>query len=46
VEKDYSFSLDYSERVHFSRPSIDVSFRSAADVYGAGPICPSRRSPA
>jgi two-component system chemotaxis response regulator CheB len=38
VEKDHSFSLDYSERVHFSRPSIDVSFRSAADVYGAGLI--------
>ena len=34
IEKDRSFSLDYSERVHYSRPSIDVSFRSAADVYG------------
>jgi two-component system chemotaxis response regulator CheB len=38
VEKDHSFSLDYSERVHYSRPSIDVSFRSAADVYGPGLI--------
>ena len=36
LEADRSFSLDYSERVHFSRPSIDVTFRSAADVYGAG----------
>jgi two-component system, chemotaxis family, protein-glutamate methylesterase/glutaminase len=36
LETDFSFSLDYSERVHFSRPSIDVTFRSAADVYGAG----------
>jgi two-component system chemotaxis response regulator CheB len=36
LETDRSFSLDYSERVHFSRPSIDVTFRSAADVYGAG----------
>lgn len=36
IEKDGSFSLDYSERVHFSRPSIDVSFRSAADVFGSG----------
>ncbi|HET6255687.1 MAG TPA: chemotaxis protein CheB [Puia sp.] len=36
VEADRSFSLDYSERVNFSRPSIDVSFRSAADVYGPG----------
>jgi two-component system chemotaxis response regulator CheB len=38
LEKDFSFSLDYSERVHFSRPSIDVSFRSAADLYGPGLI--------
>jgi two-component system chemotaxis response regulator CheB len=36
LENDRSFSLDYSERVHFSRPSIDVTFRSAADVYGSG----------
>lgn len=36
LEKDHSFSLDYSERVHFSRPSIDVSFRSAAEVFGGG----------
>jgi two-component system chemotaxis response regulator CheB len=36
LERDRSFSLDYSERVNFSRPSIDVSFRSAADVYGEG----------
>lgn len=36
LEHDHSFSLDYSERVHFSRPSIDVVFRSAADVYGRG----------
>jgi len=33
LEKDHSFSLDYSERVHYSRPSIDVTFMSAADVY-------------
>jgi two-component system chemotaxis response regulator CheB len=39
LEADHSFSLDYSERVHFSRPSIDVTFRSAADVYGPGLIC-------
>lgn len=38
IEKDHTFSLDYSERVHYSRPSIDVSFRSAADVYGEGLI--------
>jgi two-component system chemotaxis response regulator CheB len=39
IEKDRSFSLDYSERVNFSRPSIDVSFKSAADVYGPALIC-------
>jgi two-component system chemotaxis response regulator CheB len=39
LEKDHSFSLDYSERVHFSRPSIDVTFRSAADIFGPGLIC-------
>ena len=38
VEQDHTFSLDYSERVNYSRPSIDVSFRSAADVYGAGVV--------
>jgi len=36
IEQDHTFSLDYSERVNFSRPSIDVTFKSAADVYGAG----------
>lgn len=36
IEKDHSFSLDYSERVHHSRPSIDVSFIAASDAYGAG----------
>src|ERR1700744_5669043 len=25
VEQDHSFSLDYSERINFSRPSIDVT---------------------
>jgi two-component system, chemotaxis family, protein-glutamate methylesterase/glutaminase len=39
LEQDHSFSLDYSERIHFSRPSIDVTFRSTADVYGPGLIC-------
>lgn len=33
-EEDDCFSLDYSDAVHFSRPSIDVSFESAAMVYG------------
>ena len=33
IEPDRSFSLDYSEKVNFSRPSIDVTFFSAAEVY-------------
>lgn len=28
------FSLDSSEKVHYCRPSIDVSFESAAEVFG------------
>jgi two-component system, chemotaxis family, protein-glutamate methylesterase/glutaminase len=38
VERDHSFSLDYSERVNYSRPSIDVTFSSAAASYGPGII--------
>lgn len=34
LENDKTFSLDYSEKVHYSRPSIDVTFESAAEVYG------------
>ena len=33
-----SFSLDVSEKIHHSRPSIDVTFESAAEVYGAALI--------
>lgn len=36
IEKDRTFALDYSEKINFSRPSIDVTFESAADVYGPG----------
>lgn len=35
VEKDKTFSLDFSEKVHYSRPSIDVSFETAAEAYGS-----------
>ena len=34
IETDHTFSLDASEKVEYSRPSIDVTFQSAADVYG------------
>ena len=33
IEADKTFSLDYSESVHYSRPSIDVTFESAAVVF-------------
>ncbi|RYY91053.1 MAG: chemotaxis protein CheB [Chitinophagaceae bacterium] len=36
VESDGTLSLDCSEKVNWSRPSIDVTFETAADVYGAG----------
>lgn len=36
IEQDRTFSLDYSEKINFSRPSIDVSFESAAEIYGPG----------
>ncbi|RYJ39093.1 CheB methylesterase [Flavobacterium anhuiense] len=32
-EKDGTLSLDTSEKVNYSRPSIDVSFESAAEIY-------------
>lgn len=38
IEKDKTFSLDYSEKVHYSRPAIDVTFETAAEVYGAAVI--------
>lgn len=36
IEKDLSVSLDVSEKVLFSRPSIDVALQSAAEAFGAG----------
>lgn len=33
VELNGTFSLDFSEKLHFSRPSIDITFKSIADVY-------------
>lgn len=39
IEKDFTFSLDYSEKINYSRPSIDVTFQSAADAYGEGLVC-------
>lgn len=33
-EKNYTISLDTSEKINYSRPSIDVAFESAADAHG------------
>lgn len=33
-EKEETLSLDTSEKINYSRPSIDVSFESAAEIYG------------
>ncbi len=38
-ERDGLISLDYSEKVAYSRPSIDVAFQSAADAFGADTTC-------
>ncbi len=35
IERDGSLALDASEKINFSRPSIDVTMESAVDVYGA-----------
>lgn len=34
VENDLSLSLSLEDRVHHSRPSIDILFESAADAFG------------
>lgn len=34
IEQDRTFSLDYSEKIHYSRPAIDVTFETAAEAYG------------
>lgn len=34
-EKDGILALDTSEKINYSRPSIDVSFESAAEIYGS-----------
>jgi two-component system chemotaxis response regulator CheB len=37
-EKDGLLGLDVSDKVNYSRPSIDVVFQSAADAYGKGVV--------
>lgn len=38
IENEKEFSLDSSEKVHHSRPSIDVCFESIAQVFGKSVI--------
>lgn len=38
IERDNSLSLDAGAKIHYSRPSIDVSLISGAQVYGAALI--------
>jgi len=33
IEADHTFSLDYSEKINYSRPSIDATFETAAAAY-------------
>ncbi|SDM43453.1 two-component system, chemotaxis family, response regulator CheB [Catalinimonas alkaloidigena] len=35
IERDRTFALDVSELENYSRPSIDVTFTSAAETFGA-----------
>ena len=39
IEKNHTFSLDSSEKVNYSRPSIDVTFQSASEVYKEKLVC-------
>lgn len=34
IENEQEFSLDSSEKVNYSRPSIDITFGSVAEVFG------------
>ena len=38
IEDDHTFSLSVENAVNYARPSIDVLFESAADVYGSNLI--------
>jgi len=33
LELDHTISLDYSEKINFSRPAIDATFQTGAEVY-------------
>lgn len=39
IEQDHTFSLDYSEKINYSRPAIDATFQTAAEVYREKLVC-------
>lgn len=39
IEQDQTFSLDYSEKINYSRPAIDATFQTAAEVYKSKLVC-------
>jgi len=39
IEQDHTFSLDYSEKINYSRPAIDATFQTAAEVYKEKLVC-------
>ncbi len=39
IEKNKTLSLDASEKINYSRPSIDVTFESAAEAYKKSLLC-------
>lgn len=39
IEQDETFSLDYSEKINYSRPAIDATFQTAAEVYQGELVC-------
>jgi two-component system, chemotaxis family, protein-glutamate methylesterase/glutaminase len=39
IEKQHTVSLDFSEKINYSRPSIDITFQTAAEAYGPSLVC-------
>ena len=39
IEQNETFSLDYSEKINYSRPAIDATFQTAAEVYKTKLAC-------
>lgn len=39
IEKDRTLSLDFSEKVNYSRPCIDITFQTAAETYQDSLAC-------